>query len=282
MRQMAENLPITLRLELDAASAEQVIVRFLRDYSEGAGKKRVVVGLSGGLDSAVAAALAVRALGVDNVRPLILPEDATPATELEDANLVARHLGLTTTTLSIQPFLEAFQSVVKPTEELLLGNAKARFRMILLHAEAARRKALVLGTGNKSELLTAYFTKYGDAGVDLQPLGDLYKTQVRQLARHLGLPERLLTKPPTAGLWAGQTDEAELGITYDILDRILLGLELHLAKPLIAQVVGVPVDEVGRIESLRARTQHKRRMPLIPKVGLRTLGVDWRTPTLEA
>ena len=278
---MQEELPISLRVSCDPAEVEKVLVRFLRDYAATSGRRSYVVGLSGGLDSAVSAALAARALGPDRVHPLVLPENSTPRHDLEDAALVARHLGLVTETISIQPLVDGFAATVRGADRAQIGNAKARFRMVLLHAHAAQRGGLVLGTGNKSEILTGYFSKYGDGGVDLQPLGDLYKTQVRQLAQHLGLPDGVILKAPTAGLWQGQTDEKELGITYDNLDRILLGLEIKLAPQTIAEVVGTSVSEVERIERLRASTQHKRHMPLIPKVGLRNAGLDWRSAVLE-
>jgi NAD+ synthase len=280
-RAVLPQIPITLRVAVDAAEAEHVIVRFLKDYLASSGREGYVVGLSGGIDSAVAAALAARAVGAERVHPLVLPEATTEAAHLEDAALVAKALGLQTQTLSIQPLVDAFQAAYPKPDRTQLANAKARFRMILLHAESFRRRALVLGTGNKSELLVGYFSKYGDGGVDLQPIGDLYKTQVRELARHLRLPERVMTKPPTAGLWAGQTDEDELGIDYARLDRVLLGLEIKLPVDTIAQVVGVAADEVRRIDEMRVRSQHKRRTPLIPKIGLRSVGVDWRTPTWE-
>lgn len=280
-RAVPVQLPVELKVELDPVEAERTIVRFLRDYLAASGRKGYVVGLSGGLDSAVAAALAARAVGPENVHPLALPEDATEPVHLEDAALVAKTFRLEARTVSIQPFVDAFAKLVPGADRALLANAKARFRMVLLHAEAGQRDALVLGTGNKSEMVTGYFSKYGDGGVDLQPIGDLYKTQVRALAAHLGVPQRVIDKAPTAGLWAGQTDEAELGMAYAGLDRVLLGLELHLPVARIAETASVPATEVLRIEALRARTQHKRRMPPIPKVGIRTVGLDWRASNME-
>lgn len=278
---MPENIPITLRVAVDADLAERVLVQFLRDYLSTSGHKGFVVGVSGGIDSAVSAALAARAVGAKNVYGIILPEDSTPKSVLDDAGLVLKHLGIPGETKSIQPLLDGFQKAMPKADRTMMGNAKARSRMILLHAEAAARHALVLGTGNKTEILTGYFSKFGDGGVDLQPLGDLYKTQVRQLAEHLGLPERIRTVAPTAGLWSGQTDEGELGITYEKLDRLLLGLELKLPYDLIAKAVGVPLATVQKFERLRGTTGHKRSMPLVPKLGLRTPGNDWRQPVLE-
>lgn len=278
---MLPQIPITLRVAVDPVEAEHVITRFLTDYLASSGRKAYVVGLSGGIDSAVSAALAARAVGPEKVHALILPEKSTEKSHLDDAALVAKTIGIETQTLSIQPIVDGFEKAYAKPDRAQLANAKARARMILLHAEAFRRQGLVLGTGNKSEILLGYFSKNGDGGVDVQPLGDLYKTHVRELARHLRLPERVITKPPTAGLWAGQTDEDELGIDYARLDRILLGFEIKLPFDVIANVVGVRVAEVERLDRMRVHSQHKRRMPLIPKLGLRSVGVDWRSPTWE-
>ena len=278
---MPEQIPVALRVSVDAAEAEAIIVRFLKDYASDAGRPRFVVGVSGGLDSAVAAALAVRAVGKEAVHGFILPEKATPPAEIRDAQAVANWLGVAHSTYELDGLIGAFHGANRIDDRAIVGNTKARIRMTLLHAEAAKREALVLGTGNKSEALTGYFSKYGDGGVDVQPIGDLYKTQVRALAKHLGVPSAIITKPPTAGLWDRQTDEAELGIAYDLLDRILLGLELKFPLDRIAKVVGVAEKEVARIEAMRRASQHKRRMPMAPKIGLRTVGLDWRTPTAE-
>jgi NAD+ synthase len=278
---MAEQIPIGLRVSIDPVEAERNLVRFLKDYSEDSGRDRFVIGVSGGIDSALSAALAVRAVGKKNVHGLVLPDDGTPTSVLKDAKLVADWLGISAKTVSIQGMVDATVAGAGKLDRAALGNVKARCRMILLHAEAATRQGLVLGTGNKTEIFCGYFSKYGDGGVDVQPIGDLYKTQVRILSKHLGMPSAILKRAPTAGLWAGQTDEQELGITYDTLDRILLGFELKLPFPQIATIVGVPAKEVERIDAMRRATQHKRRMPMSPKMGLRTVGMDWRAATME-
>ncbi len=133
-----------------------------------------------------------------------------------------------------------------------------------------------MGTGNKSEIMVGFFTKFGDAGVDLLPIGDLYKTQVKEMARVLGVPEKVVQKTPSPGLWKGHTDEGELGISYDDLDRILLGLELEMRPEDIGERTGLPLDRVHQVEEMVRRSIHKRKMPLIPKVGVRTVGLDWR------
>lgn len=278
---MAEQIPIGLRVGLDPVEAERNLVRFLKDYASDAGRDKFVIGISGGIDSALAAALAVRAVGKKNVFGLVLPDDGTPKETLKDAALVGKWLGISLRTESIQGMVDAAAKAVGKLDKASLGNVKARCRMILLHAEAATRAGLVLGTGNKSEIFLGYFSKYGDGGVDVQPIGDLYKTQVRLLSKHVGMPPRLISKAPTAGLWAGQTDEKELGIPYDALDRVLLGFELKLPFPQVAKIVGIPLKEVERIDHMRRITQHKRRMPMSPKMGLRTVGIDWRSATME-
>lgn len=161
-------------------------------------------------------------------------------------------------------------------DRVALGNVKARIRMIVVYALARERRRLVAGTGNKSEILLGYFTKYGDGGADLFPIGDLYKTELRALAAELGLPSAIRERPPTADLWEGQTDEGELGISYDDVDRILYGLEQLRSEAEIAAVTGFPLERVHAVVERVRRNRHKRRTPPIPKVGLRTVGIDWR------
>jgi len=156
------------------------------------------------------------------------------------------------------------------------GNVAARCRMIVLFHHAWLMDRVVMGTSNKSELLTGYFTKFGDGGADFCPIGDLYKTEVRQLAREIGIPEAIIDKAPSAGLWQGQTDEEEMGITYEDLDQVLFGFERSLGDEAVAAETSVPLDTVRRIRAMHLGTVHKRKMPLIPKLGVRTLGIDWR------
>ncbi len=197
--------------------------------------------------------------------------------------LSAQAAGIATTTVAITPVVDAAQAALAGAQLDLAGagttleaNLKARARMILLYAEAQRRGALVSGTGNKSELLLGYFTKHGDGGNDLQPIGDLYKTEVQALAEHLGVPRPIIDKPPSAGLWPGQTDEDELGLAYADLDRILKGFELNASCATIAERTGLDLATVLRIDGMVRRSEHKRRASLVPKLGARTVGVDWR------
>lgn len=257
--------------------AQTTIERFLAAHVRDAAADGAVVGLSGGIDSALVARLASDALGPARVTGVLLPDAAYPAALLEETEAFATGLGVRTVVRSIAEVEEALHALEPElTDRVALGNVKARIRMIVMYTEARLRNALVLGTGNKSELLMGYFTKWGDGGVDVLPLGDLYKTQLRELARHLGLPDAILARPPTAGLWEGQTDEAELGVTYDVLDRVLGGLEELRTEAEVARRCGVEESTVREVVRRIATTRHKRRLPPIPKIGLRTVGLDWR------
>jgi NAD+ synthase len=174
--------------------------------------------------------------------------------------------------------VEGFKKLLSPLDldDKAVGNIKARCRMILLYTHANLTNKVVMGASNKSELLTGYFTKFGDGGVDFSPIGDLYKTQILELAKAIEIPENIIKKQPSAGLWEGQTDESELNIKYQDLDRILLGIELKLDAKDIAEKLGIDQSEVLRILGMVEKNVHKRKMPLIPKIGIRTLGLDWR------
>jgi NAD+ synthase len=253
------------------------IKMFIKDKVRDAGAKGVVVGLSGGLDSAVVAAISAQALGPDRVLCLLLPEANTPPKEMEDAKELAEGLGTEHMLVHIDPVLEACkQQMGGDVEPVAFANVKARSRMVLLYYHANLRGYLVMGTSNKSELFMGYFTKHGDGGVDYMPLGDLYKTQVRGLAEHLGVPRKFIDKAPSANLLPDQTDEEDMGISYEDLDRILLGIELGMHDHEIAERTGLSEAEATRIRGVVHRTRHKRRAPLVPKLGIRTVGLDWR------
>ncbi|HYK93557.1 MAG TPA: NAD+ synthase [Thermoplasmata archaeon] len=257
--------------------AEETIHRFLRAQALDAPSTGVVVGLSGGIDSALAARLAVDALGAEHVEGVLMPDAGYPIEIRAETEAYASGLGIANRVLEIDPVERAFHEVLPPvTDRASWGNVKARIRMMILYAIAREANRRVLGTGNKSELLLGYFTKYGDGGVDLLPLGDLYKTQVYELAAKLALPEAIQRRPPTAGLWPGQTDEEELGHPYTELDQVLFGLEQLLSPEEIARRSGLPLDGVRAIEARVLANRHKRRLPPIPKLGLRTVGIDWR------
>ncbi|HUR25670.1 MAG TPA: NAD+ synthase [Candidatus Thermoplasmatota archaeon] len=268
---------VDFALPEDLARWEATITAFIARHIEAAGAKGVVLGASGGLDSAVVAALCVKALGKRNVVCVILPSPDSDPKDEAHARLSCKSLGVTPILRPIGPVLEGFEtSLAGKPDKRVKGNAKSRSRMMLLYAEAQSRGMLVCGTGNKSELLTGYFTKHGDGGVDLQPIGDLYKTQVRELGKHLGVPKPILSKPPSAGLYPGQTDEADMGLTYEQLDAILRGMELNHPLPTIVRKTGLDASLVRKVDRMVRSTEHKRRLALIPKIGARTVGIDWR------
>lgn len=254
-----------------------IITDFLAHHVASCGAGGVVVGVSGGLDSAVVAALAVRALGKDKVTAIMLPSRSSNPQDAEHAQLGCKALGIKPVLHNIQPIVDGLAATLGfELEPRVRGNAKARARMLLLYAEAQRRGYLVCGTGNKSEILTGYFTKHGDGGVDIQPIGDLYKTQVRELAKFLGIPKPIIDKPPSAGLYPNQTDEGDMGLSYDELDAVLRLHELNHTEATIVRKTGLPAAKVRKVEAMVRKTEHKRRFPLIPKLGARTVGIDWR------
>ncbi len=257
--------------------ATPTIHQFLRAHALANGNEGVVVGLSGGIDSALLARIARDALGPEHVLGVLLPDARFPTELTRETEEYARSLGIEHRTLGLDPLARAFASLLPEVQDRVsLGNALARFRMIVLYTIARERRRLVAGTGNKSELLLGYFTKYGDGGVDLLPIGDLYKTEIRALAEELGVPVGVRERAPTAGFWEGQTDEGELGISYAEVDRILHGLEQLRSPDEIARVTGLALPRVLEVVARVERNRHKRRPPPIPKVGLRTIGLDWR------
>lgn len=248
------------------------VATFIRDEVENAGRRTAVVGLSGGIDSALTAAMAVRALGAERVVTHTLPDGrVTPASDVEDAEHVAEALGVPCRRIVLEAPLNALTSTLRGAhvepDEVAWGNAKARLRMIVNYLVAEAEDGLVLGTGNRSEILIGYFTKHGDAGVDLLPLGNVYKTQVRELARYLELPERVIGKPPSAGLWGGQTDEAEIGLSYETLDQVLSRLEDRgMSANEAAEALRIDRSEVERVAEMVRTSAHKRAMPPMPNV----------------
>ncbi len=259
------------------AHAEATIHQFLRAHVAQSGGDGVVLGLSGGIDSALCARLAVDALGAGRVAALLLPDRLQPEALTDETLGYAAELGIAARTVGIDGAEVAFHALLPElSDRVTWGNVKARVRMTVLYAWAREHRRLVVGTGNKSELLMGYFTKWGDGGADLLPIGDLYKTQVRELSAALTLPREVRERPPTAGLWEGQTDEEELGIAYPELDQVLYGLEQLRTDEEIAAAAGLPLARVTAVRETVERTRHKRRLPPIPKLGLRTVGIDWR------
>lgn len=269
-------------LKLDSPSVEARIKRFIRDYVEKCGASGVVLGVSGGLDSCTTAALASLSLGGRKVLGLVLPEEETyNATDIQHTKLVAQKFGFDLEIIDVSSTLRAcFQSlpIYDTADKLSKGNVKARIRMIYLYYYANKLNRLVCGTSDKSETMMGYFTKWGDAAADISPLMDLYKTQVRQLALHMGVPAEIVAKPPSPRLWPDQLAEEELGVKYEILDLILFGLEHFMNSEEIAEQLKLPVKTVNDVKRRWLATEHKRRLPLTAKLGYRTVGKNFRLP----
>ncbi len=268
-------------LSIEPQETKTILTSFIKTYVENAGSSSVVLGLSGGVDSAVTALLCREALGAKNVQCVFMPDETTPLSDMRHQQLLVKTFHLHCTTIDISPFVHSFQALHQRLKRMTIANIKPRVRMILLYEIANESGSIICGTSNKSEMLVGYFTKYGDGGVDFQPIGDLYKTQVCQLASYLKIPRPIISKPPTAGLWLGQTDEKELRMNYATLDKILYGLELKLPDEEIQKTAEVTKAQIDRIRSMRVKSQHKRRTPMIPKLGVRTPGIDWRSPVQE-
>ena len=253
--------------ELEAR--RQNIVEFIADTVDDAGAEGAVIGLSGGIDSTTTAHLAVEALGADSVHGLLMPSSVNPDADETDAERVAEALDIEYDTVEINPIVDAFVDAAPDhaaEDRMALGNVRVRTRAVLNYFLANAEGRIVLGTGNRSEAATGYFTKYGDQAVDCNPIGNLYKCQVRQLARDLGVPEDLVTRTPTAAMWEGQTDEEEMGLGYDDLDAIL-ALHVHgpLSKHATVETLDVPEGAVDRVVELYEASAHKRSMPPAPE-----------------
>ncbi len=265
-------------LDFDASTAAALLVDFIRRETRKAGFSRAVLGLSGGVDSAAAAALAVRALGARNVVCAVLPYRTSSPDSLSDARSMVRLLGTRSVRFAITPMIDAYFAGQGRASALRRGNKMARERMAVLYDISARERALVVGTSNKTELLLGYGTIFGDLACGINPLGDLYKTQVRGLALHLGVPRHIVFKVATADLWPGQSDEQEIGAPYADVDRLLHLLVDRRASPGEAIAFGFARPMVRRITERISASQFKRRTPLIAKVSSRTVGIDFLYP----
>jgi len=269
-------------LEIDFSETQKRILRFIKEYVENSGVKGIVLGLSGGIDSGTIAALSSLAIGGENVLGLMLPEDENfNQKDIDDSRIVAEQFHLETQICEISNSLRGLYGTIPvfdQSDRLCKGNIKARTRMIYLYYYANKQNRIVCGSSDKSETLMGYFTKWGDAAADITPIMDLYKTQVRKLAINLGIPKELALKPSTPALWPNQTAESELGIKYETLDLILYGVERFLSTGEIAEQLDIEKVLVDNVKSRWLANEHKRRLPLAPKIGYRTVGEDFRLP----
>ena len=264
------------KLQLNESETIGMLIGFLRDEISKVGVKKSDLGLSGGIDSSLSAFLAAKAMGPENVTGVIMPYRLSSPKSEEDARAVAKACGINIKVVDISRQVDAYFELYKEASELRKGNKMARERMTILYDHSAMLNALVVGTSNKTELLLGYGTLFGDMASALNPLGDLFKTQVRQLSRYIGVPSQVVEKPPSADLWAGQTDEEELGYTYEEADAVLFMLVdcRFSVQDLIED--GFDENLVKGISRLIMASQYKRRLPLIAKIGPRTIDRDFR------
>jgi NAD+ synthase len=265
-------------LRLDCDTVRKILTGFIDNEVRKAGFERVVVGVSGGVDSALSVSLAAEALGPQNVWAILMPYRTSSPESVEHARLVVSTLSIHSLTVDITPMVDAYFAGFPDADHMRRGNKMARERMTILFDHSARLGGLVLGTSNKTELLLGYGTLYGDMASAINPLGDLYKTQVRQLARHVKVPTVIVEKQPSADLWAGQTDEAELGFTYEQVDKVLYLLvdQRYEVTDLVAE--GFDEKFVRAVYHKVRASQYKRRLPVIAKVSARTIDRDFRYP----
>jgi NAD+ synthase len=256
--------------------------RFIKHYVQSTKAHGIVLGLSGGLDSSTAVALSTMAIGSSKVLAISMPEKETyNDLDIKHSQMLARRFGFTLKTIDITDILVTYCKSIPsfdPKDLVSKGNIKARARMTCLYYHANHLNRIVVGSSDKSETMMGYFTKWGDVAADISPLMDLYKTQVRKLAAHIGVPAEIIKKPPTPRLWPGQLAEKELGIKYDTLDLILLGLENFMLPKDIAKQLRLPLRLVERVKERWLSMEHKRRTPLTIKMEYRTVGADFRLP----
>ncbi len=253
--------------QINLSKEKQKIIDFIREYLASCGSSKGIVGISGGIDSAVVAALSVEALGVENVLGLLLPYKRSNPKSIDDGLSLVKSLRIPYRIIDITPMVDAWFDNNEPdASKLRRGNYMARIRMTVLYDISAKEKGLVIGTGNFSELMSGYTTQYGDNACAFEPIGHLYKTEVSKLAETLNIPQSIIKKNPSADLWADQTDEDELGITYHALDEILYRMleKQETKEKMIAD--GIPAKEVDKVKTLYQKSRFKREMPPCLKI----------------
>lgn len=263
-------------LAIHAPLVEEILVRFIRNEIGRTGFHRAVLGLSGGIDSSTVAVLAARALGPENVLAVMMPYKTSSEATRRDSRRVLELTGVQTLEVSITEQIDAYFARFPSASRLRLANKCARERMTVLYDQSAEFGGLVLGTSNKSELALGYGTLFGDMASAINPIGDLYKTQLRTLAAHLGVPREILEKEPTGDLWVGQTDEGELGFSYLEVDRLLVRFIDHRWTFDELERSGFAPEFVRRVTELVRRNHYKRRLPVIAKLSQRTMDRDFR------
>ena len=269
-------LPTELAIDTDIA--RRVITDFIRGQLRQAGFERVVLGLSGGIDSALVAFLVAAAMAADGLLCVLMPYRTSSAGSRDDATAVVDRLGAASELVEISPMVDAFFANAPDASPVRRGNVMARQRMIVLYDRSVTWGGLVVGTGNKTESLIGYTTLFGDSACAFNPIGDLYKSQVRQIAAAIGVPEQIIRKPPSADLWPGQTDETEAGFSYPVLDRLLYWRVDRRRTDEEMTALGFDVAMVARVDRLIATSEFKRQVPPIAKLGPRTAGVDYLYP----
>jgi NAD+ synthase len=263
------------KLAIDPGLIRKILTEFIRSEINRSGFSRALVNLSGGIDSAVAFVLAVEALGPQNVLAIRLPYKTSSVDSLEHAQMLIDQFNSPSVTIPISAMVDPIIAFEPEMSEIRKGNIMARARMIIAYDQSEKFKGLVVGTGNKTEILLGYTTLYGDSACAFNPIGDLYKTQVRQLAYSLSIPEVIITKPPSADLWKGQTDEGELGFTYEEVDKLLYLLVDQRYRPEECVEEGFEQDFVRRVFERIRKNQFKRVPPPIAKLSNRTIGYDF-------
>lgn len=265
-------------LRIHCELATKILTRFIRNEIHRTGFQHAVVGLSGGIDSAVTTYLAVRALGAENVLAVTMPYKTSSQATRDDSRQVVEQLGARTINVPITAQIDAYFAMFPDASQMRLANKCARERMTILYDQSAQFEGLVLGTSNKTELLLGYGTQFGDMASAINPIGDLYKTQLYPLAEELGVPASIRQKTPTGDLWIGQTDEGELGFTYADVDRLLYLLVDRRWQVRELLDAGFDGDFVQRVTERVRRNHYKRRLPIIAKLSSRTMDRDFRYP----